>query len=55
MIPVPGNRVFLGLLLELAVFHALANDALSPDVQKFIEERDTCDHFRGEPKAELSQ
>lgn len=28
---------------------ALANESVPPDVLAFMRDRDTCDHFRGEP------
>jgi hypothetical protein len=43
-------RLYFGLLFfTLAAPVSAGNVALPPEVQSFISDRDTCDHFRGEP------
>jgi hypothetical protein len=39
----------LWFLLSVISLAARAEERLPPDVQSFIEQRDICDHFRGEP------
>ena len=49
MIELTCPRV-LPLVVLASVWHvSRAADALPPDVTRFIEQRDICDHFRGEP------
>jgi hypothetical protein len=41
--------VVIAILCALTSRAAGAADSLPPDVAKFAERRDICDHFRGEP------
>jgi len=43
------RRAALWLLLCALSPAARAENPLPPDVQAFVEQRDICDHFRGEP------
>jgi hypothetical protein len=42
-------KIFLVASVLLLPYVAFADAAFPPDVQSFIEDRDGCDHFRGEP------
>ena len=42
------KRYRILLLLVLMTAPALAQNALPVDVTRFVEKRDSCDHFRGE-------
>ena len=43
-------RYFLSILgLALAMSAHASDDPLPPEVAAFIQDRDACDHFRGEP------
>jgi hypothetical protein len=43
------RRSALWLLLYAIALAVRAEEPLPPDVKSFVEQRDTCDHFRGEP------
>jgi len=45
-----GRRAYLYLAVLLTLpFTVVAAESLPADVQSFIDNRQTCDHFRGEP------
>jgi len=43
------RRSALWLLLCVVSLAARAEEPLPPDVKSFVDQRDICDHFRGEP------
>jgi len=42
-------RAFVVTCCLMIAIPAHADDALPPEVERFIQDRDACDHFRGEP------
>jgi hypothetical protein len=43
-----GTKSLFAILLGLASLAALGDQTLPPDVARFVQRRDLCDHFRGE-------
>jgi hypothetical protein len=42
------KKLLLSVVLELLSVHVGAQETLPKDVERFIEKREGCDHFRGE-------
>jgi len=42
------RSVFAGFFLTVLIPAAFAQGKLPPDVNRYVERRDNCDHFRGE-------